>query len=99
MTDTEQFDSDTDIDGNKIVGATTRRLLEHLVKSLVKDPDSVVIDVKEEGSKIKLFLHVAPSDRGRVIGREGKTAKAIRTVLKAASAKDGVDASLEIISE
>lgn len=87
------------LDGNKISGATARRVLDHVVKSLVKDPEAVVIDVKEEKSKIKLLLHVAPDDRGRVIGREGRTAKAIRTLLKAASSKDGVEASLEIINE
>ena len=60
-------------------------LLADLVKPIVTDPDSVVIIEKKSGKDILLQLNVAPADMGKVIGRHGKIAKAIRTVMKAAA--------------
>ena len=60
-------------------------LLSDLVKPIVTDPDNVVIIEKKNGKEILLQLNVAPADMGKVIGRHGKIAKAIRTVMKAAA--------------
>ena len=60
-------------------------LLADLVKPIVTDPDNVVIIEKKNGKEILLQLNVAPADMGKVIGRHGKIAKAIRTVRKAAA--------------
>ena len=60
-------------------------LLADLVKPIVTDPDNVVIIEKKNGKEILLQLNVAPADMGKVIGRHGKIAKAIRTVMKAAA--------------
>ena len=60
-------------------------LVEVIAKSLVDHPEEVVVNQTEESNAILVELKVAPSDMGKVIGRQGRIAKAIRTVVKAAS--------------
>jgi predicted RNA-binding protein YlqC (UPF0109 family) len=74
-----------------------KELIEYVAKALVDSPDSV--DVKEiEGEKTLVYeLRVGAGDLGKVIGREGRTAKAIRTIVTAASMKRGKRAVLEIL--
>ncbi|MBE7065710.1 MAG: KH domain-containing protein [Ruminococcaceae bacterium] len=62
-----------------------KELLELIVKSLVDDPDSVVITMTESEKGINLAVSVASEDVGRIIGKEGRIAKSIRTVIRAAS--------------
>ena len=62
-----------------------KELVEVIAKALVDNPDEVVVTEKEEGKHITIELHVAPSDMGKVIGKQGRIAKAIRSVVKAAS--------------
>ncbi len=64
-----------------------KELVEVIAKSLVDSPDEVTVTEKESGSTIILELHVAPSDMGKVIGKQGRIAKAIRSVVKAAASK------------
>ena len=66
-------------------------------KALVEHPDEVVVTQKEEGKHITLELHVAASDMGKVIGKQGRIAKAIRSVVKAASSKDNQRVDVEIV--
>ena len=66
-----------------------KELVEVIARSLVEHPDEVVVTEKREGRTLKIKLHVAPSDMGKMIGRQGRIAKAIRSVVKAAaSGKD-----------
>lgn len=62
-----------------------KELLELIVKSLVDDPDAVVITMTESEKGINLAVSVASEDVGRIIGKEGRIAKSIRTVIRAAS--------------
>ena len=72
-------------------------VLEYVARNLVDDPDAVSVEeVQGEGSVV-LRLTVAPEDRGKVIGRQGRTARAIRDVLRAAGTKAGVAAVVEIV--
>ena len=64
-----------------------KELVEVIAKSLVDSPEEVVVTETEESDAILLELKVAPADMGKVIGRQGRIAKAIRTVVKAASSK------------
>lgn len=73
-----------------------RKLVETIVKALVDNPDSVVIDEKTEGKTLVLKVHVAASDMGKVIGRQGRIAKAIRSVAKAAAVKDDTRVIVDI---
>jgi predicted RNA-binding protein YlqC (UPF0109 family) len=75
-----------------------KEFIEFIAKHLVDNPDSVVIEESiQEDKKILLALKVKPEDVGKVIGKQGKTAQAMRTLLTAISAKDGKRAILEII--
>ncbi len=71
-------------------------LLLLLARSLVEEPDKVEVTAREEDSRVELELRVAPDDVGRVIGRQGRVVKAIRTVVRASAAKLGKRVSLEV---
>ena len=73
-----------------------KELVEHIAKALVNDPSAALVDEKQTEEGIELVLKVAPDDMGKVIGKQGRIAKAIRVVLKAAGAKDGRKVNLEI---
>ncbi|MCQ2525333.1 MAG: KH domain-containing protein [Lachnospiraceae bacterium] len=72
-------------------------LVEVIAKALVDNPDEVVVTEKTEGRNIVVELHVAPSDMGKVIGKQGRIAKSIRTVVKAASTRDNTRVDVEIV--
>jgi len=72
-------------------------LIEYLAKSLVDDPSQVSVNIVEGEKSTILELRVAESDIGKVIGKQGRIAKAIRTVLQAASARSGKHTVLEIL--
>ncbi|KJF16433.1 MULTISPECIES: KH domain-containing protein [Acidithrix] len=85
-------------DGATTGAPTALRVLDYLGASLTQRSDRVSVSETIEGSgKVKLTLHVDKSDMGRVIGRHGKIAGAIRAVVRAAAAKDGCDAFIEIV--
>jgi predicted RNA-binding protein YlqC (UPF0109 family) len=72
-------------------------LVEYVAKSLVDDPDAVSVEVQREGGGTVIELHVAEDDMGKVIGRNGSVAKALRTLLKVVSTREGEPISLEIV--
>lgn len=72
-------------------------MLHFLAASIVDEPDRIEIEEKVEGEKTVLRLRVAPDDMGKVIGRQGKTAKALRALLSAAAAKRGTWFSMDIV--
>lgn len=74
-----------------------KELVEVIAKALVDNPDEVVVTEKTEGRNVTIELHVASSDMGKVIGKQGRIAKAIRSVVKAASSKDNVRVDVEIM--
>lgn len=74
-------------------------LVTYLARSLVDDPDAVEVTVVEADRAIIYELSVAPSDLGKVIGKDGRTARAIRTLLAATSAKQRKRALLDIVDE
>jgi uncharacterized protein len=80
-------------------GGTPVAVLTYLAKALSNEPDAVEIETEERRNGLRLNLHVAPEDMGRVIGRRGRTAQAIRTLVNVAGAKDGVQASVDIVDD
>ena len=73
-----------------------KELVEVIAKALVDNPDAVSVTEKEEGEETVLKLTVDPSDMGKVIGKQGRIAKAIRSVVKAAASREDKKAVLEI---
>jgi len=74
-----------------------KELLEYVAKSLVDHPEQVNVSRVEGERSIILELRVAPEDMGKVIGKQGRIAQAIRTLVKAASVKDGKRVMVEIL--
>lgn len=72
-------------------------LVEVIAKALVKNPDEVTVLMNDDGDITVYELRVAPEDMGKVIGKQGRIAKAIRTVVKAAATADSKKATVEIV--
>ena len=76
---------------------TAVAVLEHIVKSIVDQPDQVTVDEVTDEGKHRLDVRVGEGDLGRVIGRRGRTAASIRTVTRAAAARDDIDLDIEFL--
>ena len=72
-------------------------LIEYIAKNLVEDPSQVSVDVIESSNSITLELRVGQGDMGRVIGKSGRIANAIRTLVRVAAAREGKRVNLEIV--
>lgn len=72
-------------------------VLVHIVKSIVDQPDAVAVEATEAKGRIKLEVTVGEGDLGRVIGRRGRTAQSIRSVVRAAATRDGVDVDVDFV--
>jgi len=98
--DDDEIDEDDEIgaEGNRIVGGLPKGVLEYVARNIVDDPDGVFVETSERrGGDVELRLHVSPADMGKVIGRRGRVAQALRQVVAAAGTKEGVRASLDIV--
>lgn len=84
-------------EGNRLVGGLPKGVLEYLARNIVDDPDAVFVETSEGRGEVELRLHVAPGDMGKVIGRRGRVAQALRQVVAAAGSREGVRASLDIV--
>jgi predicted RNA-binding protein YlqC (UPF0109 family) len=73
-----------------------KELVEVIAKALVDHPEEVVVTETRDGRNVKISLHVAQSDMGKVIGRQGRIARAIRSVVKAASTRENVRVDVDI---
>ena len=75
-----------------------KEVLEIIAKALVDNPDMVnITEVNNEDSSVTLELHVAENDMGKVIGKQGRIAKALRTVVKAAASRENKKVSVDIV--
>ena len=74
-----------------------KALTEYIAKSLVDHPDEVIVDEVRHGNRVTLELSVAKDDMGRVIGKGGRVANAIRTLLRVAAERDGSQVTLDVV--
>ena len=72
-------------------------LLAELARRLVDEPDAVRVETEEREGELVLLLHVAPDDVGKVIGRQGRIARALRTVVRAGASRDSRRVTVEIV--
>ena len=84
-------------DANQLPAEHARAVCAYLVESIVEDPDGVEVAVQESGSRRRLDVTVAPGDMGRVIGKRGRVANAIRTVVRAAAVRDDAEVDVEFV--
>lgn len=85
--------------GNRVSGGTPLAVVTYLVNSIASEPESVVINTEERDGAVRFRIHVAPDDMGRVIGRRGRVAQAIRTLVAAAGARDGIQTNVDIVDD
>jgi uncharacterized protein len=78
-------------------GVTVKELIEYIALSLVDDPTRVHVAQEKAGNKIRLELKVAREDMGRVIGKSGRVASAMRVLLRVAAAREGKQIALDIV--
>ena len=74
-----------------------KELLEFIAKSMVSEPDAVSVEENVQDNAVVLTLHVGEGDMGKVIGKQGRIAKAIRTVVKAAASHDNKKVTVDIV--
>ncbi len=74
-----------------------QELIEYIARSLVDDPSQVVVNYDKAGNKARIELRVAKEDMGRVIGKGGRVANAMRILLRVAAAREGKQASLDVV--
>jgi len=74
-----------------------KALIEYIAKSLVEHPDQVEVREFQDGNRIRLELNVAKEDMGRVIGKNGRVANSIRTLLRVAAEREGKQATLDVM--
>lgn len=91
-------DSEEIQDGVPAEGSMMQGLIEYMARGLVEEPDVVSVTPVEGQASVIFELRVAPDDMGKVIGKDGRVAKAMRTLLKVTAAKERKRAVLEIVS-
>ncbi len=79
------------------MGGNMKELVEYIARSIVTIPDEVTVNEETNSDSTVLKLQVAPEDRGRVIGKQGKVAQAMRTLLRIAAIREGTRVQLEIM--
>jgi predicted RNA-binding protein YlqC (UPF0109 family) len=87
----------SDTDTQEALAPTATAVLTHVVRSIVDDADAVQVDASSAKGRVRLEVKVGPGDLGRVIGRRGRTAQSIRTVVRAAATRDGVDVDVDFV--
>jgi uncharacterized protein len=74
-----------------------KALIEYIAKSLVENPDQVEVTELKNGNHVRVELHVAKEDMGRIIGKNGRVANSIRTLLRVAAEREGLQAVLDVV--
>ncbi len=85
--------------GNTVIGGRARAVLGYIAGSIAADPDAVVVDTDESSRGLRFSVHVAPGDMGRMIGRRGRVAQSIRTLVRVAGAREGVETNVDFVDE
>jgi predicted RNA-binding protein YlqC (UPF0109 family) len=88
-----------DMAGNRVEGGTARGVLDYITRSIATDPDAVVLEADESGRTVRFRIHVAQRDMGRMIGRRGRVAQAIRTLVRVAGSRDGVETNVDFVDD
>lgn len=95
----DEADESTEETVNEPNSELPEAVLKYLARSLANDPDAVVVEAEDRRGQIRLSLHVGPGDMGRVIGRRGRTAQAIRALVGVAGTRSGVSTNVDIVDD
>jgi uncharacterized protein len=94
--DEDDFEDEIAGEGNRIVGGKAKAVVEYVARYLAEEPDEVEVDLEERRGEVLLLVHASPSDMGRLIGRRGRVVQALRQLTRAASASEGVRATVDV---
>ena len=94
--DDDEFEDEIAGEGNRIVGGRAKAVVEYIARYLAEEPDAVEVDLEERRGEIVLLVHASPPDMGRLIGRRGRVVQAMRQLTRAASAAEGVRATVDV---
>jgi len=94
--DDDDFEDEIAAEGNRIAGGRAKAVVEYIARYLAEEPDAVDVDIEERRGEIVLLVHASPSDMGRLIGRRGRVVQAMRQLTRAASASEGVRATVDV---
>ena len=102
LEDDDDFDDDLEDDeiapeGNRIVGARAQAVVEHVTRNVADDADAIEVEVEERRGEVALLVHANPSDMGRLIGKRGRVIQALRQLVRAAGAAEGVKANVDVV--
>ena len=97
LQDPARVDEPEEREPDQVSADTAVAVLEYLVKAVVEEPEGVEVDVFDRRGRASLEVHVAQGDMGRVIGKRGRVAQSIRTVVRAAAVRDGVEVDVEFV--
>ena len=95
--DDEGIDDEGIDDANRILGGRATAVLTYLARQIVDDPDGVTVEASQDRGVVRLELFVSPGDMGKVIGRKGRVAQAIRAIVRAAAAQEGISVFVDIV--
>lgn len=84
-------------EGNRIVGARSRAVVEHVARAIAQDPAAVEVDIEERDGEVRLLVRTNPSDMGRLIGKRGRVIQALRQLTRAAGASEGIKANVDVL--
>ncbi len=93
----DDFEDEVAGEGNRIVGARSKAVVEHVTRAIAEMPEAVEVDVVERRDEVSLLVHADPSDMGRLIGKRGRVIQALRQVTRAAGAAEGIKASVDVL--
>ena len=99
MNEVDDLDVVDDMAGNRVEGGTARAVLDYITRSIASEPDSVVVETDDSGRSVRFRIHVAQRDMGRMIGRRGRVAQAIRTMVRVAGSRDGVETNVDFVDD
>jgi uncharacterized protein len=99
VVDVDDINVADDMAGNRVDGGTARAVLDYITRSIATEPDAVVLEADDSGRTVRFRIHVAQRDMGRMIGRRGRVAQAIRTVVRVAGSRDGVETNVDFVDD
>ena len=84
-------------EGNRIVGGRAKAVVEHVTRAIADEPDAIEVDVVERRDEVTILVHADRSDMGRLIGKRGRVIQALRQVVRAAGAAEGIKATVDVV--
>jgi predicted RNA-binding protein YlqC (UPF0109 family) len=95
--DDDDFEDEVAAEGNRIVGARSKAVVEHVTRAIAEEPDAVEVELIERRGEVSLLVHADQSDMGRLIGKRGRVIQALRQVTRAAGAAEGIRVSVDVL--